>query len=151
MLANLLKSEVIPLLAENTRLVRANFRRRAQHLGLTQPQWRILLAISNYPGIMPSVLAEKLEVHPVTVTQSIDRLVKTGWILRKRQEEDRRTCNLFLTDQAEPILGELNLIAKQTHATAMAEFAEAEIKQLEDLLQRMKKNLSRALTEDSAE
>lgn len=149
MIGNSAKFDVIPLLAENTRLVREHFRRQAQHLGLTQPQWRILWFVSLDPGINLSTLAEKLEVHPVTVTQGIDRLVKGGWILRERQEKDRRTCTLSLTGQAEPLLGELDLIAKQTAASALAGFKPSEIAELESLLQRMKQNLNINLQENN--
>lgn len=146
MLKDTLKNEIIPLMAENTRLVRDNFRRRAQHLGLTQPQWRILIFISKEPGIKLATLAEKLEVHPVTATQSIDRMVKAGWIHRERQESDRRTCGLFLTEQSEPIMDELNMIARETNVAALGNFKASEKKQLECLLQKIKQNLNEAVT-----
>jgi len=130
------------ILAESSRLVREDFRRRAQHMSLTQPQWRTLLILSRAPGINQACLASHLEVSPVTVTQSVDRLVKAGLVLRERPENDRRSLNLFLTDSAQPLLAELNIIAEQTREAALAGFNAAERKQLELMLLRVKQNLS---------
>ncbi|MBQ0760442.1 MAG: DNA-binding MarR family transcriptional regulator [Zhongshania sp.] len=127
-------------LAEISRLVREEFRRRAQHLNLTQPQWLTLLKLSREPGINQACLAVHLDVNPVTVAQSVDRLVKAGLVHRERQEQDRRAVSLFLTDKAEPLLEELNVIAAQTRAIAFAGFSVAEAKVFEDMLLRVKKN-----------
>ncbi|MEX1666673.1 MarR family winged helix-turn-helix transcriptional regulator [Zhongshania arctica] len=127
-------------LTETSRLVREDFRRRAQHLNLTQPQWLTLLKLSREPGINQACLAEHFDVNPVTVAQSVDRLVKAGLVLRERQEQDRRAVSLYLTDKAEPLLEELNGIAEQTRAIAFAGISAAEAKVLEELLLRVKNN-----------
>lgn len=132
------------MLAEAARLVREDFRRRAQHLNLTQPQWRALLFLSKEPGMNQACLAAKLEVHPVTVTQSVDRLVKAGWLRRERQESDRRAVNLYLTDQAEPTMAQLTQIADETREAALKGFDERERQLLESMLVRVKENICAA-------
>src|SRR3546814_17999703 len=82
-------------------MLRADFRRRAEHLKLTQAQVSALASPAKHPGISQVVLAEKLEVHPVTVTQLIDRLQRAGWVKREVHEDDRRAFRLFLTDRSE--------------------------------------------------
>lgn len=128
------------LIAEVSRLVREDFRRRAQHLSLTQPQSRLLLIISREPGINQASLAGLLEVHPVTITQSVDRLEKAGWLRRERQESDRRSVSLFVTDQAKPVLAELDGIARQTRVATLAGLSAEEQKLLEGMLVRIKAN-----------
>ena len=78
------------LIVELARLIRKDFGERAEHLDLTQSQWRALYQISHHPGISQVKLAEKLEVHPVSVTQLVDRLVKSGWVIREPDPMDRR-------------------------------------------------------------
>ncbi len=56
------------LIVEIARLIRRDFGQRAELLNLTQSQWRALYQISHRPGINQAKLAEKLEVHPVSVT-----------------------------------------------------------------------------------
>jgi DNA-binding MarR family transcriptional regulator len=128
------------ILADTSRIVRMDFRRRAQHLNLTQPQWQTLLNLSREPGINQANLAEQLDVNPVTVAQSVDRLVKAGLVLRERRQQDRRAVSLFLTSKAEPLLEELNVIAAETRAVAFAGFSAAEAQLFEELLLRVKMN-----------
>jgi len=128
-------------LSEVARLIRGDFKRRAQHLGLTQPQWRVLISLSKSPGINQATLAEILEVHPVTVTQIVDRLVKAGWVRRAPHASDRRAVSLHLTESAEPLLLELNEVANQVREAALAGLKKSERSQLESLLLRIKCNL----------
>lgn len=133
---------VLPLLSETARLIREDFRRRAQHLGLTQPQWLVLMHLSRTPGLKQATLASKLEVHPVTVTQIIERLMAAGWVRRERQKNDRRAVSLYLTDAAEPVLAELNSIAALTREDALAGLNSKQRTELERLLLHIKGNLS---------
>src|SRR3546814_1287023 len=58
---------------------------------LFRSQVSALASLAKHPGISQVVLAEKLEVHPVTVTQLIDRLQRAGWVKREVHEDDRRS------------------------------------------------------------
>lgn len=128
-------------LSEVARLIRGDFKRRAQHLGLTQPQWRVLISLSKWPGVNQVTLAEILEVHPVTVTQIVDRLVKAGWVRREPHASDRRAVSLHLTESAGPLLLDLNVVANQVREAALAGLDRSERSQLESLLLRIKRNL----------
>ncbi|MGH8445075.1 MAG: MarR family winged helix-turn-helix transcriptional regulator [Solimonas sp.] len=130
------------LLLEVGRLYREDFRRRAQHLKLTQSQTMALAALAKQPGLTQIALADKLEVHPVTVTQLIDRLQRAGWVRREVHEDDRRAFRLFVTDQADPILSELWKIAAEAREHAFGGLSAAERKQLDLLLNRVKSNLA---------
>ena len=46
-----------------------------------------------------SVVAKKLAVTMGTLTKSIDRLTRTGYVLRMRSEEDKRLVLLSLTEK----------------------------------------------------
>lgn len=137
----------VSLVFEISRLYRLSFGRRAQHLKLTQPQSLALAAIAREPGLTQASLAEKLEVHPVTVTQLIDRLERSGWVSREAHENDRRAFRLHLTEQADPILSKLWALAREARAEAMRGLSEQEQQQLESLLLRVKANL---LAEDAS-
>ncbi|MFT4046381.1 MAG: MarR family transcriptional regulator [Solimonas sp.] len=130
------------LLLEVGRLHREAFKRRARHLKLTQSQTMALAWIAKQPGITQIGLAEKLEVHPVTITQLVDRLQRAGWVRRETHEDDRRAFRLFTTDKAEPILDELWKIAAEARAFAMRGLSAAEQKQLDQFLLRIKSNLA---------
>lgn len=136
------------LVLDLSRLIRQDFRRRAQHLGLTQPQWSALAQLHREPGLTQTALAERLEVHPVTVTQLLDRLEKAGWVRREAHATDRRAQCVYLTDATQPMLAELGRLAAQTRERALEGLSARERTQLEQLLSRMKNNLQK--TDDAA-
>lgn len=78
------------------RLLRGNFNRRVQALGLTQAQCRVLLHLSRNEGIQQVALAEILEVQPVTLARLLDKLQAAGLIERRRDGQDRRAFCLWL-------------------------------------------------------
>lgn len=127
------------------RLIRQDFRRRAQHLGLTQAQWSALNHLFREPGLTQTALAERLEVHPVTVTQLLDRMAKAGWITRGAHASDRRAQCVYLTDASDALVGEIKRLGQQTREVALRGFSAAEREQFEALLQRVKSNVAGAL------
>jgi DNA-binding MarR family transcriptional regulator len=130
------------LFIDVARLFRAEFRRRAEHIGLTQPQWQAIATLARAPGLSQAALAERLEVHPVTVTALIDRLETSGWVRRDNDAGDRRAFRLFLTDKAEPVTSEMWRLGSEARDHALDGLNKAERAQLEALLVRVKNNLS---------
>lgn len=141
----------VSALADVARLVREDFRRRAQHVGLTQPQWRALFFLSKSPGLNQAALARLLEVHPVTVTQLVERLVNAGWLVRETSAEDRRVVKLRLTEDAEPLLEELNRVGELTREATLAGFSNIERRQLDAMLARIKHNLCEGSLQSNAD
>ena len=86
------------LMRIGTRLA-TEFDQKFAHLGLTQAQFRVLLAVWKAEGgsISPSILAEQLLIERATVSVLTTRLVERGWLARV-QGENRRTFSLVLTD-----------------------------------------------------
>ena len=62
------------LLHELAHAIRICFDRRAQHLGLTRSQWRVLAILRRQPGIRQTQLADCMEIEPITLA----RLVHPG-------------------------------------------------------------------------
>jgi MarR family transcriptional regulator, transcriptional regulator for hemolysin len=132
------------LLVDVARLLRRNFNRRAQRLGLTQPQWQALARLSQNQGMNQACLADLLEVQPITLTRLIDRLEAAGWVERRPDPADRRVQRLFLTLKAEPLLDDIRALAAKTREEAMQGLSDRERRQLLQTLQTIKGNLVRA-------
>lgn len=62
------------LVNDVARLLRRNFNRRAQELGLSQAQWQALAYLSRQEGVNQVTLAESLDIQPMTLAHLIDRL-----------------------------------------------------------------------------
>jgi DNA-binding MarR family transcriptional regulator len=114
------------LLNDTARLLRRNFNRRVQELGLTEAQWRVLANISRCPGIRQAQLADILDMQPISVARQIDRMESAGWVQRCKDPDDRRAVNLQLTDKVEPIIKKMLEQGELVHQQAVAGLSEQE-------------------------
>jgi DNA-binding MarR family transcriptional regulator len=85
-----------------------SFDQHFSDLGITQAQFRVLLAVwaqGQSEGVAPSALAEYLLIERATVSVLTSRMVERGWLAR-RPGESRRTYRLALTEAAAAVLAE---------------------------------------------
>jgi MarR family transcriptional regulator, transcriptional regulator for hemolysin len=136
------------LLADVSRLLRRDFDRRVRELALTQAQWRAIAHLSREEGIKQAVLAERLEVQPITLGRLVDRMEAAGWVKRTPDPDDRRASLLYLTAKAQPILAEMRAHANEALDDVMRGVSATARKQLTKALLQMKQNL---LTETTTE
>jgi len=129
------------LIHDLARLLRRNFDRRVQDLGLTQAQWRAIVHLSRGEGMTQSALADSLDVQPITLARLIDRMESAGWVERRSHPLDRRATQLYLTDKSQPILAEMYTRANATLNEAVAGIAAGSQRELIESLQRIKRNL----------
>lgn len=129
------------MLSDVARLLRRNFNRRVQSLGLTQAQWMLLARIARHEGSRQAQLAEILEMQPISVARLIDRMEAAGWVERRKDPTDRRAVNLYLTKKAEPILDELWDRAEETQTIALAGLSTTARSELTKALETIRENL----------
>ena len=130
------------LISDVSRLLRRRFDESARVIGVTRPQWRVLTALARKEGLQQGELAELLEVEPITLCRMIDRLEEAGLVERRRDPSDRRAWNLYLTDKARPLIGQLQAIAEEVFAAALADLPDAVVERLSETLLRVRSNLS---------
>ena len=99
------------LLNDIARLMRKRFDIRARRIGVTRAQWHTLSILKRNEGCNQGMLADLLEVEPITVGRMIDRLEDAGLVERRRDPADRRVWRIHLTEKAQPVLIELRGIA----------------------------------------
>ena len=129
------------LVSDVARLLRKNFLRRAQEIGLSQAQWQALAYLSIQPGINQVTLADRLEIQPISLVRTIDRLQEEGLVAREPDPNDRRAVQLVLTDKAQPLLDRMWDLAADTRADAMGDVPQAEYEALVTALAQIKQNL----------
>jgi DNA-binding MarR family transcriptional regulator len=139
------------LISDVAKMLRRGFDRRLQSLGLTQAQWRAIINISRTEGMSQTVLADCLEIQPITVGRLIDRMESAGWVERRGHPLDRRAVQLYLTPKCQPILHEIHSRANDMMAECVTGMPAAAQKQLFENLQRIKQNLVTAETKSAGE
>lgn len=130
------------LITDVSRLLRRNFDRRVQSLGLTQAQWRAIAHLERNEGTHQAALAESLEIQPITLTRLIDRMQAAGWVRRSTDPEDRRAVRLYLTEKSRPVLEEMHKRAADTLEEALAGMSVAARNRLIEGLTAVKENLA---------
>jgi DNA-binding MarR family transcriptional regulator len=68
-----------------------------QPFGLRPVEYTILSLINQNPGGSPARLAKALAVTAPNITMWMDRLEEQGWVVRRRDENDKRAQQLSLT------------------------------------------------------
>ena len=100
----------IPELLSNLTIhYNALIRQTAQQLGLTAPQVFHLISIPNN-GISMSSLSKKLGLDASTLTRNIQKLEKTGLVLRISKSYDKRIQHAVLTKKGVLIVAEIEEI-----------------------------------------
>lgn len=129
------------LLHDAARLMRKRFEQHARDLGLTRAQWQTLAYLARNEGVSQCGLAEMLEVEPITLGRTIDRLEAQGLVERRPHERDRRVWLLFLREAARPLLDVMAPISEATRVEALAGVSEADREALMRVLEAARANL----------
>ena len=77
--------------------IEENELRKSKFIDLTMREMHAIHAISMYDHKSTSEVAKELHLTPGTLTSMADRLVRKGYVIRLRSEDDRRIIRLGLT------------------------------------------------------
>lgn len=83
------------------------------HSGLTPAQVFMLHFIRQGEHCSVSKLADKMEVNPSAITVMLDRLVNHGFVVRERDQHDRRVVLIHLTKAGEEALSQVTKVRKE--------------------------------------
>lgn len=86
------------------------FQDRAADLDLSVVQAQALLMVTATPGINVGGLAAALSKDQASTSIIVDRLMTMGLLRRETDPADRRRAQLYLTEQAQPIVSELESV-----------------------------------------
>jgi MarR family transcriptional regulator, transcriptional regulator for hemolysin len=123
------------------RQFKSSFDRQASALGLTRPQWQLLLHLHRHEGMTQTQLAAALELSVPTVGNLVHRLVARGWIEIRIDPAHRLNKYLYLLPPARPPLRQVHQLAHKVDLQSLHGMRAQDIAQLLELLARMKRNL----------
>lgn len=135
------------LINDVARLLRRALDQAAQECALTRAQWQVLAFLYHNEGSNQAVVAEALDVEPITLSRHIDRLEGLGYVIRLPDPADRRARRLHLTETVKPHLQSMKAIANEVLKSALEGVSPAEIDQLANALTLMRANMARYGTE----
>jgi len=109
-----LTRDILEIIPQIMRLLAAELRRTGQLM--TPGNFQVLFMLQDGP-VNLSELAESQNVSLPTMSRSVSRLEKIGWIERRSDPHDRRVTLIVLTEDGRKRLGEMN--AEQLWSTTM--------------------------------
>ena len=135
------------MLADTSRLMRRAFDERARGIGVTRPQWQVLIMLNRHEGTHQGHLAELLDTEPITLGRIIDRLQDADLVERRQDAADRRVWRLFMTSKARALLEDLRPHGVEVMTLALEGVTQEERDILRRSLDRIRQNLSRRANE----
>lgn len=93
-------------------------------------------------GINQEHLAKSLKYSKATSTRAIQKLEKEGYIIRKRDVNDKRAYNVFLTDKGKILEPEINTIISEWSDILLTGFDDEEQKKFIGFLKKSIDNAS---------
>jgi DNA-binding MarR family transcriptional regulator len=129
------------LLAQVCHLHHFRANERLEGLGLYRGQPPVLRALWEQEGLTHTELAERLRNTPATITKMLQRMEKTGFILRKPDADDQRVSRVYLTEAGRAIQSEVQAIFQEMEAETFAGFTPEEGVLLRQFIIRLRQNL----------
>jgi DNA-binding MarR family transcriptional regulator len=109
-------------------------------LEISHAQWVVVMLLGDGAAATAAELCKILVYDPGAMTRLLDRLEKKGVLRRVRANSDRRTARLELTPEGKRLYPKILEALVQEFNRLLRGFSKAEVRQLEDLLQRMVAN-----------
>jgi len=98
--------------------------------------WHLCALGSPYQAT-PTLIAERVDTHPATLTSRLDRLEQAGYISRLHDSTDRRRLLVALTDKAHAVLQASIGDELAAERALLAPLNRTERRQLADLLRKL--------------
>ena len=125
-----------------THVCKAQYRRAMlDEIGLYRGQQFVLCALWDEEGLTHSELADRLRVHPATVTNALKRMERAGFLERRADPKDQRVSRVYLTDAGRDIRGAVERVWAELERQTFSGFSEGERQMLEGFLDRVRGNL----------
>ena len=114
---------------------------------LSSGTFPFLLVLARRAGINQNEISQELNIDKAMSARAIKRLVKIGYIARKRDLEDLRAFKLYLTDKGKEVVPIVKKVMTYWNETIERDLSEDEKEKLVDLLGRVLENARHARNE----
>ncbi|WP_414146848.1 transcriptional regulator SlyA [Erwinia sp. BNK-24-b] len=129
-------------LARLVRIWRSLIDQRLKPLELTQTHWVTLHNIHQLPPEQSQIqLAKAIGIEQPSLVRTLDQLEEKGLITRTTCASDRRAKRIKLTQEAAPVINEVEHVIDATRDDILAGISQSEIEKLVTLIARLEKNI----------
>ena len=104
-------------------------------------QGRILYVLWQEDGVSIKTIAERCGLAITSLTTMLERMEKSGLIIRQQDSGDKRKTLIFLTDKAKAMKEDYDAVSDRMSTIFYQGFTEEEIRNFEEHLERIRLNL----------
>ncbi|HEY5637041.1 MAG TPA: MarR family transcriptional regulator [Burkholderiales bacterium] len=136
-----------------TQVIEARDRQLARRLRgyrLRAPEWRALASLHARQRLSMRELADLSSIDRTTLSRTVERMVRAGWVTRLSDAADLRITRLALTAQGERLFARLWPTVERLNLAAVAGLPAPAVEMLRWTLEQMKTNLD-LVTDESAQ
>ena len=94
--------------------------------GMLRTEWRVLFHLGQYGPMTAKDICDRARMHKTKVSRAVAALEEKRYLTRTKQEEDRRSETLRLTQAGTRVFRDLYEEAARFDAKLMAQFSEEE-------------------------
>jgi len=109
---------------------------------LSVPQWRVLAALVDLGTCTINRLSDLTVVDRTTLSRTLDRMEKNGFVARKRVEADKRSYEMRLTAAGRAMFRRIWPVMSYHNARAIAGLSEREMSRLKAIIKKMIANVA---------
>jgi MarR family transcriptional regulator for hemolysin len=133
---------VFRLLLQDSWLYSNRFEQRARALDLTLPQCEVLLHLATHEGVSQVQLAKLMDIEPMTLVRTLDRLESRERLERRHDPSDRRARYIYLKAEGKLLVDEIWRLLDLTRQEAFAGIPKRHAALMISVLGRMQRNLA---------
>lgn len=116
-----------------------------RELGLRVPEWRCLGGVHARGFCTMSELADIASIDRTTLSRTIERMVRAGWMTRIADGADARVVRVRLTASGRRLFERVVVVVEKLNRAATADLPDGAVDLLRWTLARMKQNLDAQL------
>jgi len=125
--------------------LQADAERLFKEKGLSAATYNVLRILRGHGTKLPSLaIADQLITRVPDITRLVDRLEKSGLILRERCKEDRRIVHVSITPKGLALLAQLDEPVRTMHRRQLAHMSKKDLAELSRLLEQARAPLAAA-------
>lgn len=136
------EGKLCPIIIRLARFCKKDFNRTLSECGLFPGQEHMIITISEEEGITASALAERFHLSLATVSVSVKRMEKAGFICKTADDKDARISHLYLTDKAKAVTSHVQRCCERQEEMITSGMNEAEKQIFLSLLLRAMNNIN---------
>ena len=130
-----LSSQVCFPIYSASRLITKAYRPYLDEMGITYPQYLVLIVLWENDGLSVNQITEKLLLNTNTLSPLLKRMEKTGLLKRNRCSEDERSVIIHLTEKGKNLKAQARPIPENLIKILLTENINlSDVIQLKDML-----------------